>query len=116
MIIYEVMQIIRTPEHGQNILCIFLKKFQHVSELSLPLLKYPDQQAPHLGGYYHVYLHTFLVEHDCSLEFSFVNLATIKCRNDLMIMDLACSKLKNILNDAEIKKIHYCRSYLQLGC
>ena len=31
-----------------------------------------------------------------------------------MIIDLACSKPKNLLSDAEIRKMRYCRSYLQL--
>ena len=31
-----------------------------------------------------------------------------------MIMDLACDKPKHVLSDADINKIHYCRSYLQI--
>ena len=36
--------------------------------------------------------------------------------NDLMIMDLDCNKPKHILSDADINKIHYCQSYLQIHC
>ena len=39
MIIYEVMRTIRTPGHGQELSRISLGTFQHVSGLSLPLLK-----------------------------------------------------------------------------
>ena len=42
MIVTEIMRTLRTPGHGQDILRIFLKTFQHVSGLSLPLLEYPD--------------------------------------------------------------------------
>ena len=37
MIIYEVMKTIKTPGHGQELLRIFLRKFQYTSGLSLPL-------------------------------------------------------------------------------
>ena len=67
--IYEVMQTIQTPRHGQDLLQIFLKKFQHASGLFLPLLEYPVQRAPHLEGYYYVYLCNFLAKHGCQLEF-----------------------------------------------
>ena len=69
IVIYEVRVIrtIRTLDHGQKLLRIFLRKFQHVSGLSLPLLEHPEQRAPHLEGYYYVYLRNFLVEHGCQL-------------------------------------------------
>ena len=56
MIVTEIKKIPRIPGHGQDILRIFLKTFQHPSGLSKPLLKYQDQRAPHLEGHYYVYL------------------------------------------------------------
>ena len=67
MIIYEVMRTIRTPGQGQELLRIFLRKFQHTSDLSLLLLEYPVKRAPHLKGYYYLYLQNFLAEHGCQL-------------------------------------------------
>ena len=57
------MRTLQTLGHGQDILCIFLRTFQHASGLSLPLLEYPDQRAPHLKGHYYVLLQKFLAEH-----------------------------------------------------
>ena len=42
MIVMEIMQTLRTPGYGQDILRIFLKTFQHVSGMSQQLLAYPD--------------------------------------------------------------------------
>ena len=41
MIVIKIMRTMRTPGHGQDILRIFLKTFQHASGLSLPLLEFP---------------------------------------------------------------------------
>lgn len=90
------MQTIKTPGHGQELLWIFLRKFQHASELSLPLLKYPAKRAPHLEGYYHVYLQNFLAEHECQLEFACVPKLELEREKDLMIMDVACDKPKQV--------------------
>ena len=63
MIVTEILRTLRTPGHGQNILRIFLRTFQYASGLSLSLLEYPGQRAPHLEGYYYVHLRIFLAEH-----------------------------------------------------
>ena len=42
MIVIEIMRTLRTSGHGQDILQIFLRTFQHTSGLSQPLLKYLD--------------------------------------------------------------------------
>ena len=97
---------IRTTEHGQELLRTFLRKFQHVSGLSLPLLQYPKQRAPHLEVYYYVYFRYFLDEHGCQLEFDCVARPKIERENDLAIMDLACDKPKHVLSDADINKMH----------
>ena len=95
MIIYKAMRTMQTPGHGQNILWVFMKQFQHVSGLSLPLLKYPDQQAPYLEGYFYVYLHKLLTEHDCKLEFACVDSPTVEQENNILIMNLAYSKTRD---------------------
>ena len=108
------MRTIRTPGHGQELLRIFLRKFQHASGLSLPLLEYPSKQAPHLEGYYYVYLRIFLSKHGCQLKLTYVPTPALEREQDLMIMDIACNKPKQVLSNANINKIHYCQSYLQI--
>ena len=102
------MQTIRTPGQGQELLRLFLGKFQHALGLFLPLLKYPAKRAPHLERYYHVYLQNFLAEHECQLEFACVPKPDLEREKDLMIIDVACNKPKQVLSDADINKIHYC--------
>lgn len=67
MIIHKVM---RTPGQGQDLLWIFLWKFQDTS--GILLLEYSKQQAPHPEGHYYIYLRKFHVKHNCKLEFSCV--------------------------------------------
>ena len=113
MIIYEVMKTIHTPGHGQDILQIFFRTFQHASSLSSPLLEYPDQRASHLEGHYYVSLRKLLAEHKIQLEFACVKCPNTERKNDHLIMDQACKTTKAKLDDASIKIIYYCRNYLQ---
>ena len=108
------MQTLRTPGHGQDILRIFLRTFQHASGLSLPLLEYPDQRAPHLEGHYYVYLRKFLAEHKMKLECACVNRPKLERKHDIFLMDAACVRLKEELSDANIRIINYCRNYLEV--
>ena len=114
MIIYKVMWTVQTPGHGQELLRIFLRKFQYVLGLSLLLLEYQKQRAPHLKEYYYVYLCNFLAKHRCQLKFDCVTKPKMEQKNDLTVMDLACDKPRHVLSDANIKKNHYCWSYLQI--
>ena len=61
-----------------------------------------------------MYLCNFLAAHGCQLEFDYVTKPEMEQTNDFMIMDLACDKPRHVLSDADINKIHYCRSYLQI--
>ena len=72
--------------------------------LLLPLLEYPEQRAPHLEGYYYVYLQNFLAEHGCQLEFACVTRPEMEQENDFMIMDFTCDKPKYVLSDSDINK------------
>ena len=94
MIINEIMRTMRTPGHGQDILQIFLRTFQHASGLSKSLLKYPDQRAPHLEGHYYVYLRKFLAENKMQMEFVCVNCPKLEPEHNHFIMDGACAKTK----------------------
>ena len=114
MIIYEVMRTIRTLGHGQDLLRIFLRKFQYVSGLSLSLLEYPKQRTPHLERYYYVYLWNFLATHGCQLESDCVTKPEMERTNDFVVTDLACDKPSHVLRNADINKIHYCQSYQQI--
>ena len=114
MIINEVMRTNRSPGHGQDILRIFLRTFQHASGLSKPLLEYLNARAPHLEGHYYVYLRNFLAKHKIQLELACVKRPTPERAGDHFIMDRACSKTVEELSDASIRTINYCRCYLQV--
>ena len=114
MIVTEIMRMLRTLGHGQAILRIFVRTFQHASGLSQPLLEYPDQRAPHLKGYYYVYLRKFLSEHKMQLECACATCPELKRKNDMFLMDAACAKSKADLSDPNIRTINYCRSYLEV--
>ena len=114
MIITEIMQTLRTPGYGQDLLRIFLKTFQHASELSLPLLEYPEQRAPHLEGHYYVYLRQFLAEHKMQLECDCVGRPKLERENDIFLMDAVCARTKKELSDAKVRTINYCRNYLEV--
>ena len=113
MIIYEMMRIMRTPGHGQDILRVFLRTFQHASGLSLPLFENPNKRAPRLVGYYYVYLRKFIAEHKIQLEFSCIDCPQPEREDDFLIMDQVCEKTKDGLSDALINQINYYRTYLQ---
>ena len=80
LIVIEIMRTLRTPGHGQNILRMFLRTFQHASGLSLPLLEYPDQRAPYLEGHYYVYLRKFLAEHKINWSVHVLILPSLNAR------------------------------------
>ena len=104
----------RTTGNSQQFLCILFRTFQHVSGLSLPRLEYPNQRAPHLKGYYYVYLREFLAEHEIQLEFACVTSPKPEQEDDYLIMDKACAETKAELDNNFIRTINYCRSYLQV--
>ena len=108
------MRTLQTPGHGQDILRIFLRTFQHVSGLSLQLLEYLDQRAPHLEGHYYVHLRKFLAEHKIQLECACVNRPTLEHKNDIFLMDAVCAKTKEEVSDANVRIINYCRNYLEV--
>ena len=114
MIVTEVMRTLRTPEHGQDILRIFLRTIQHASGLSQPLLKYPNLRAPHIKGYYYVYLRKFLSEHRMQMECAYVTRPELEHENGIFLMDAACAKSKADLSDPDIRVINYCQSYLEV--
>ena len=90
IIIYEVMRTMWTPGHGQDIQRVFLWTFQHASRLSLPLFEYSNKRAPHLEGYYYVYLRKFIAEHKIQLEFSYIDCPKPEIEDDFLIMDQVC--------------------------
>ena len=94
MIVTEIMQMLRTSGHGQDILHIFLKTFQHASGFSLPLIEFPDQRAPYLDGHYYVYLRQFLAEHKMQLECACVDRPKLKREHDIFLMDAVCARSK----------------------
>ena len=108
MIINEVMRTTRLREHGQDILRIFLRTFQHALGLTKPLLEYPNARAPHLEGHYYVCFRNFLAQHKIQLEFACVKRPTPERAGDHFIMDRACAKPAEELSDASIRTINYC--------
>jgi hypothetical protein len=59
---------LHTPGYGKQLAIIFLRTFQNASGMSLPLLQYPEIQAPHLEGHYYAHISRFLAKHNASLE------------------------------------------------
>jgi hypothetical protein len=114
---------LRTPGYGQDIATIFLRWNQHTSGLLLPLLQYPPIQAPHLDGYYYTNMRRFLARTDGSIEIACVPTPSKERCGDEYIMDDICSPMETSLlqrehlqqyTDMEIRKLFWCKSYLQL--
>ena len=116
MSVTEIIRTLRTPGHGQNILRIFLRTFQHASGMSLPLLEYPEHRAPHLEGHYYVQLRKFLAEHKLQLECAFVDRPKLERDHNIFLMDTVCAKTKEEVSDANVRIINYCRNYLEVQC
>ena len=114
MIVTEIIQTLRTPGHGQDILQIILGTFQHASGLSQQLLEYPNTRTPHLKGHYYVYLRKFLAEHKMQLECVYVNCPKLERENDIFLMDAVCIRSKKELSDPNIRTINYCKNYLEV--
>jgi hypothetical protein len=87
-------------------------------------MQYPMIRAPHLEGQYYVHIRQFLAKHCASLEMiECIPKLTYERQGDEYIMDVVCSpttttemartKLKQY-TDAEIRKIYYCKSYLNV--
>ena len=114
---------LRTPGYGQDISKVFLRWIQHASGLSQPLLQFPEVRAPHLEGYYYSNMRRFLAKIDGSLEITCVPSPSLERDGDEYIMDVVCSpsEAKNLqtarlhqYTDMEIRKIYWCKSYLQV--
>ena len=114
---------LRTPGYGKDIATVFLRWNQHASGLSQPLLQYPTVRAPHLEGYYYSNIRKFLARSNGSLEIDCVPMATNERDGDAYIMDVVCSPASAIVlqserllqyTDMEIRKIYWCKSYLQV--
>ena len=61
-----------------------------------------NQRAPHLKGYYYVYLQKYLAEHEIRLEFACVTSPKLERENGHLIIDRACAKTKAELDDQSI--------------
>jgi hypothetical protein len=114
---------LRTPGYGKEIAKIFLRWNQHASGLSQPLLQHPSVRAPHLDGYYYSSIRRFLAGSNGSLEIHCVPTPTTERYGDEYIMDVVCtpSQAKALTTerllhytDMDIKKIYWCKSYLQV--
>ena len=121
--IENIVRQLRTPGYGKDIATVFLKWFQHSSGLSQPLLQYPKVRAPHLEGYYYSNMRRFLAKYSGSLEIDCVPRSKKERDGDEYIMDVICSpedttslQQDQLLhyNDMEIRKLYWCKSYLQV--
>jgi hypothetical protein len=121
--IENLIRQLRTPGYDKQLATIFLRWFQHASGISQPLLQFPSTRAPHLEGHYYVHIRRFLAKHKASIEIDCVPLPYNKRCGDQYIIDIACSPTnttsleKQVLkhyNDDKIRKIYYCKSYLQV--
>jgi hypothetical protein len=117
------MRQLRTPGYGKQLATIFLRTFQNASGLSQPLLQYPTIRAPHLEGHFYVHIRRFLANNGASLEIECIPKPVDERQGDEYIMDIVCTPAKATevdrkylrqYTDAEIRQLHYCRSYLQV--
>ena len=113
----------RTPGYGKEMATIFLRTLQHTSGMSQPLLQYPDIRAPHLEGHYYSHIRKFLSKHKAQLEIECIPPPTYERHGDAYIMDVICTpestktlhtKKLRTYSDAEIRKLYYCKCYLQV--
>ena len=77
-----------------------------------PLLQYPSVRSPHLDGYLYTRFRAFLAKYDLSLQVEDIHVSTPPRDNDRCIMEVACSD--PTIKDNDIKKIYFCKSYLQV--
>ena len=101
--IETIVRNLRTPGHGQSIINIFLRKWQHVSGMSRPLLQFPTIRAPHLEGHLYTYVRQYCAEHNISIEINGIGIQKPPRQGDACIMDIACSDLK--ISDGDCRKI-----------
>ena len=103
---------LRTPGYAQCIIMNFLRHWQHVSGMPQPLLQYPSVRAPHLEGYLYTRFRAFLAKYDLSLQVADIHVSPPPQENNRCIMEVACSD--PTITDNDIKKIYFCKSYLQV--
>ena len=107
-----IVRNLRTTGTADNIITLFLHKWQQASGMSHPLLQYPSIHAPHLEGHYYTHIRSFLATHQLSLEIHGIDILTPPRENDECIMDVACDS--DVFTDKEIRKIFYCKNYLEV--
>ena len=103
---------LQTPGYAQCIIMTFLCHCQHVSGMPQHLLQYPSVRAPHLEGYLYTRFRAFLAKYDLSLQVADILVSPPPRENDRCIMEVACSD--PTIKDNDIKKIYFCKSYLQV--
>ena len=106
-----IVRTLRTPGHGQSIMKYCLKRWQHVSGMTHPLLQYPNKRAPHLEGHWYAYIRKYCAKHKISIEISGIEIQQPPRERDKSIMDVVCSDPD--IDDRDCRKIYYCKTYLQ---
>ena len=91
---------------------LFLITFQHALGCQLPLLQYPNRQAPYLEGHFYKYVCQFLSNNESSLEIVCVKALQQELENDQFLMDIACDS--TTLDTDSIGKINYYQIFLQV--
>ena len=107
-----IVRNLRTTGTADNIITLFLHKWQQASGMSHPLLQYPSIHAPHLEGHFYTHIRSFLATHQLSIEIHGIDILTPPRENDECIMDVACDS--DVFTDKEIRKIFYCKNYLEV--
>ena len=107
-----IIHSLRTPGYAQCIITTFLRHCKHVSGMPQPLLHYPSVRSPHLEGYLYTRFRAFVAKYDLSLQVAGIHVSPPPQDNDWCIMEVACSD--PTIKDNDIKKIYFCKSYLQV--
>jgi hypothetical protein len=107
-----MMRHLRFPGQPQQMLLITLDQLQYNSGLSTPLLEDPYVPAPHLEGLWIPQVRSFLRRIQGSLQIADLTIQPLQRQNDFFLMDTAVTC--PLLSPSDIKRVNYCRLYLQL--
>ena len=107
-----IIRSVKTPSYTQSIIITFLCHWKHVSNMPHPLFQFPNVCAPHLEGCLYKCFCAFLAKHDLSLQVEGIDVSTPPRNNNRCITEVSCNDAT--IKDSDIKRIYYCKSYLQV--
>ena len=101
----------RKNNQGGKLSCIALAWFQVQAGVSFPILGNPDRTLPQLESKWFESLRTFLATIRANIVIEDFVTPALQRLHDFVIMDAV--QASGLFSDAEIRRINYCRLYLQ---